>query len=75
MLNFILSLNIEQLDIRIITKAKELMIDTIGVALAGGKQHTIDNIIDAIKDISINERNIFCLGAKLFHYLLIMLQW
>ena len=49
--DFILSFNIETLDSKVSTKAKDLMLDTIGVALAGSKQDTVGNIIRGMSQL------------------------
>lgn len=50
--DFILSLDIDHLDSQIINKAKELMIDTIGVALAGSQQTTVHKIIAGLNQLT-----------------------
>lgn len=50
--DFILSLDIDHLDLQIINKAKELMIDTIGVALAGSQQTTVHKIIEGLNQLT-----------------------
>lgn len=62
--DFILSLKFEQLDSRVIDKAKSLMIDTVGTALAGSNHETVDNIINGIRGMSSHIEDYSAWGRK-----------
>ncbi|MDY4279873.1 MAG: MmgE/PrpD family protein [[Pasteurella] mairii] len=49
--DFLLSLKLENIPESVINKAKELMIDTIGTALAGSQQETVKYFLDGISSL------------------------